>query len=94
LRALSPLVADSSFENLPVIFRMITVLVREPPQSLRPDLLDLLATLAHRTPRETAYFLRQSLASSHSTMTAWLIRQSLEEFPEEVRESLQAAARE
>jgi hypothetical protein len=93
LRALEPLAADSSFENLPVIFRMITALVREPPQYLRTDLLDLLATLAHRTPRETAYFLRQSLESTHSPMTGWLIRQSLDEFPEDIGENLRAAAR-
>jgi hypothetical protein len=93
LRALTPLAADSSFENLPVIFRMITALVREPPQPLKTELLDLLETLAHRTPRETAYYLRQNLESTHSPMTAWLIRQSLDEFPEDIRESLRVAAR-
>ena len=93
LRTLAPLAADPGFENLPVFFRLITALVREAPQPLRPDLLNLLATLAHRTPRETAYYLRQSLDATHSSATAWLIRQSLREFPVDIQEGLRAVAR-
>jgi len=94
LRTLAPVAADPDFENLPVFFRLITGLVREAPLPLRPDLLDLLATLAHRTPRETAYYLRQSLDATHSSATAWLIRQSLREFPVDIQDGLRAVARE
>ncbi len=94
LRALAPVAADLEFENLPVLFRLIATLVREAPQPLRPDLLNLLAALAHRTPRETAYYLRQSLDATHSSATAWLIRQSLREFPADIQEGLRAVARE
>jgi hypothetical protein len=94
LRTLATVAADPDFENLPVSFRLIVALVREAPQPLRPDLLYLLATLAHRTPRETAYYLRQSLDATHSPATAWLIRQSLREFPVEFQEGLRVVARE
>ena len=94
LRTLAPVAADPDYENLPVLFRLITALVREAPQPLRPDLLNLLATLAHRTPRETAYYLRQCLDSTHSPATAWLIRQSLREFPVDLQEGLRVVARE
>lgn len=93
LRILLPLIQDERFQNLPVFFRLIQPLARVVPASLRPDLLDLLIALAHRSPQETAYFLRQSLTMSNNPDTPWLIRQSAAEFPPELQESLRAAVR-
>ncbi len=88
LRALLPLVANPQFENLPVFFRLLQPLTCNVPLGLKPDLLDLLASLAHRSPLETAYFLRQTLAFPEATDTAWLIRQLLAEFPPEQQQML------
>lgn len=83
LRALLPLVKNPQFENLPVFFRLVQPLALNVPPGLRPDLLDVLAALAHRSPQETAFFLRQILSFPDAADTAWLIRQLLNEFPTE-----------
>jgi hypothetical protein len=93
LHALRPLIEDRQFENLPAFFRLIQPLARQTPSGLRPDLLDVLIALAHRSPSETAYFLRQTLESPNAVDTAWLIRQTLAEFPPETQTSLRSALR-
>jgi hypothetical protein len=94
LRAILPLITEGEFENIPVIFRLITPFTRALPAPLRSDLLDVMSALALRSPKETAYFLRQNLELPASTDTAWIIRQCLRQFPNETRESLHAALRE
>jgi hypothetical protein len=94
LRLLLPLINDPQFENLPVFYRLILPLTRTAPVRLRPDLLDVLAALTRRSPNETAYFLQRTAAMPNSPDTAWLIRQSLHEFPEKMREGLRDLSRE
>jgi hypothetical protein len=93
LRALGPMIEDPNFENLPAFFRLIQPLTRSSPPALRPDLLDVLAALAQRSAQETAYYLRQTLDMPKSPDTAWMIRQSLRNFPSEIQESLREAVR-
>jgi hypothetical protein len=93
LRALIPIIEDPEFENLPALFRMIQSLTRSSHPSLRQDLLDVLAALAHRSPKETSYFLRQTLKMPSATDTPWLIRQSLHEFPTDIQSSLREEVR-
>lgn len=94
LRALLPLVEDEDFENLPVIFQMLTLLVRSAPAALRPDLLEVLRNLAHRSPQEVAFFMRQNLAVPEAPDTPWLIRQILPAFSLEMQAGLRRALRE
>ncbi len=93
LRALLPLINDPDFENLPVFFSMIHPFIGNAPGVLRPDLLDVLVALAHHSPQETAFFLRQCLKSEVSIDTPWLIRQILLEFPPEIQEGLRQTVR-
>jgi hypothetical protein len=93
LRALLPIIADPAFDNLPISFRLITPFVRSAPSSVRPALLNVLAALAHRSPMETAFFLRESLTMSDSPDVPWMIRQSLHQFPSEIQQNLRAAMR-
>ena len=93
-RALLPLINQSGTENLPTIFRLLTPYLRIAPSRLRPDILTVLTTLAHSSPSETAYLLRQNLSAPDNPDTAWLIRQVLDEFPEEVQTSLRLALKE
>jgi hypothetical protein len=95
LQALVPLLEMDEFENLPVVMRLITPLVRAAPPGLRPDLLAVIKLMATRSPKETAYFLRQNLViKDENPGTAWLARQSLVSFPAETRTMLRAALRE
>jgi hypothetical protein len=92
-RALSPLLANSDFENLPIFYRLLTPYLRSTSSDLRPYVLEVIKTLARRSPTETAYFLRQNLEISDNQETAWMIRNSLEEFPETHQVALRNALR-
>lgn len=93
LRALLPLIQNPAFENVPAFFRLIQPLVTDVPSGLRPDLLDVLAALAQRSPNETAYFLRQMLTLANTPVTPWLVRQSMDSFPPDLQNSLRNALR-
>ncbi|MBU0512518.1 MAG: DNA alkylation repair protein [Chloroflexi bacterium] len=93
LRVLPPLVEDASFENLPAVFHLIAPLVRNVDTVLEVDLLGVLHALAQRSPRETAYFLRQSLIMSNRPGVTSLVWQSLRAFPPEVEASLRELLR-
>lgn len=88
LRALLPMISGSDTENLPTIFRLITPYLRVAPSRLRPDILAVLTALAHCSPSETAYLLRQNLSAPDNPDSAWLIRQVLDEFPKETQAGL------
>jgi hypothetical protein len=94
LRALAPILSRENYENLPVFFRLLGPLVRAVPAGLRHDLLDTLRALVRRSPKETAYFLRQMAEIPNSPDAPWLIRQCLSDFPPEIQLTLRAAARE
>jgi hypothetical protein len=93
LLALLPLIQDSQFENLPIIFKMIQPLVRSSPPAVKPDLLDVLTALAHKSPSETAFFLQHNLTAPNAIDTAWIIRQLLNEFPIEIGANLRKLSR-
>jgi hypothetical protein len=91
LLALLAQITDTDYENLPVIYRLLRLLMPTAPKELRPYLRDLIRPLAHRSPLETAFFLRESLAGSSNPIIPWLIRHSLESFPKDVQADLRAA---
>lgn len=93
MRLLLPVVKDPDFPNLPVIFRILQPYIRQAPSRLRPEILDLLTALAHRSPVETGSYLRQTLTLPDSPDTAWLIRQSASVFPPEIEERLRNTVR-
>lgn len=88
LKALLPLIEDHSFNNLPILYRVLNPLVRVAPSQIRPDLLPVLRSLAKRSPKETAYFLRHNLSAQD---TAWLTRKILAEFPASLQDNLREA---
>jgi hypothetical protein len=93
MRTLISLASDPAFDNLPAILLLITPYIRKAALPIRPDVLDLLAALARRSPRETAFFLRQNFESPDNPDTAWLARQTLQHFPEDVQTSLRNSLR-
>ncbi len=95
LKAMAISLANGDFENYPRLFRLLAPLVREVPIALRPDLLDVIQTLAERSPHETAFFLRSNLALMvDEAGPAWLIRNSVRYFPEDLQVSLRTALHE
>lgn len=90
LRTLLAQLNETDYENLPVIYRLLGLLIPTAPKELRPYLRDLIRPLARRSPLETAFFLRESLTSSDNPIIPWLIRHSLESFPQDVQTNLKA----
>jgi len=91
LRALLHLLSKTGHEHIPSVLRLMTNLTRVAPRPLRADILDILRRLVRISPQETAFFLRQNLTSPDNPDTAWLVRQLLPDFPENLRASLRAA---
>ena len=91
LRGLLPIIKQAGTSSLPAIFRLLVPYLRVAPSRLRPDILNVVAALAQCSPAETAFLLRQNLSAPDNPDTPWIIRQVLDEFPEETRAGLRAA---
>lgn len=87
LLAMISLLDDPKFENLPIVFRLLTPLLRIPPPALRQDLVDVLRSLIRRYPHEASFILRENLSADRPD-TAWLIRQVLTDFPADMQHNL------
>jgi hypothetical protein len=94
LRALIPLISSPDYDNLPILFQLLSPFARKAPLNLRPDVVGTFRSLALRSPKETAYFLHQNLEAPENPDTAMLIRQCLPSFPQDLQEALRFALRE
>ncbi|BCY16325.1 hypothetical protein hrd7_01740 [Leptolinea sp. HRD-7] len=87
-RALQGLIEDREFENLPVVFRLLTTPLEMTNRSTFHELEKMIILLARRTAVETVFFLRQCYNRTGNVMLARLIRKCLPEFPIEMQNSL------
>ena len=94
LYAIHTLLSLHEYDNFPQIIQLMTPYTRKAPLQVREDVLDALTALALRSPKETAYLLRQSLNSPDNPDTSLLIRKMLPVFPSDLQESLKQALRE
>lgn len=93
LRVLQSFPIDAMRLHLPGIFKLITPYVRQARFEIRPDVLGVLQALANCSPKETAYFLKQTLETSQSPDAPMLVRQLLTVFPPDLQEDLQTTLR-
>jgi hypothetical protein len=91
VRLLTGLADDPGFDNLPTLYLRARVMIQRAPSELQPDLADLIAALARRSPPETAHYLEKCLKGAQGGGTASLIRRSLRSFPLEEQLRLRAA---
>jgi hypothetical protein len=91
LHALLAIIEDESFQNLPVIYHLVSPSMHGLPANLQADLLAVLQALARRSPAETAYFLRQMLTVVQDSLIPRLVRRCLPIFTPEIQASLRAA---
>lgn len=92
LRALISLLEDPNFGNLPILYRLLTPLVRVPPPALRQDLVEVLRNLIHHYPQEASYILQENLSEDRPD-TAWLARQVINDFPTDMQNKLRELLR-
>ncbi|NPV55865.1 MAG: hypothetical protein HPY76_04205 [Anaerolineae bacterium] len=74
IHALTALLEDRSFTNLPPIYDAIMPLISDPPQALVLELQRLLALLLVCSPGETVYVIKQVLRSKPGVNTRKLVR--------------------
>jgi len=93
LMAINPLITSSEYPNIPTFYRLVSPYVRSLPSPLRENVREIIESLAKRSPKETAHFLRQHLMITDNQDAAWLTRQCIELFPTELQESLRSLLR-
>jgi len=90
LKALLPILKDSSYENLPVIYGLLVPILHAAPAILHNDLLEIVQVLVQRSPVETVHLLREAATKSSNPNTRRLIRRSLHLLPPSEQNSLRA----
>jgi hypothetical protein len=93
-RALLGVIEDREFENLPVIYRLLTYPVETTDRSTMHELEPLIIAMVRRSAMETSYFLRQSYNRTHNPILARLIRKCLPIFPQESQAALRKVVQE
>lgn len=88
--AITKLVNDREFENLPAVYNAVNPLVVVTPDKLQYELRILITQLARRSPTETAFFLRQAMGPHPTPTLVRLIRRILPEFPEETQDRIKS----
>lgn len=91
LRGLQASFERSDFNNFPQAFRLLSPIIQKPDSSCMEELQNLVETLIHLSPTETAFFIKQSLSISRSTETTRLIKRILPLFPDKIREDIKSS---
>jgi len=77
LRAVQNMMDNRAFQNLPVVFTLITPLYSDPRITLQKDLTELTRKLAERSQPETASFLISMIELNQKDSVAALVRKLL-----------------
>jgi hypothetical protein len=85
IMAILPVIDDSSFDNLPIIFKIISPVLQDFQDGYKNDLREILAALTRRSSTETVFFLRQMISLTDDPALVTFVRQCLPDFPEDAR---------
>ena len=81
LQALLPMIADSTYENLPTILDIVEPIIEEAPTTLQNELIDLIVALYRTSASETTFMLKHILTNTENTMTVLTMRRIVTSFP-------------
>jgi hypothetical protein len=90
-KALQGVIEDRNFENLPVIYRLLTSPLEMTNRATIHHLETLITSLARRSPVETAFFLRQCYMRTNNPILSRLVRKCLPVFPVDGQVNLRKA---
>ncbi|MDP1716093.1 MAG: DNA alkylation repair protein [Anaerolineales bacterium] len=94
IQALLPMIADTSYANLPPILDIVEPVIEDAPSILQNDLTELIVALYRASAHETTFMLKQVLTHSQNPMTVVTLRRISTSFPPplqaELRELLRA----
>ncbi|MBI3153369.1 MAG: DNA alkylation repair protein [Chloroflexi bacterium] len=93
IQALLPMIADTSFTNLPPILDLVEPIIEEAPSTLQNDLADLIVALYRASANETTFMLKHILANSQNPMTVVTLRRISSSFPPPLQKELRELLR-
>lgn len=93
LYALSLLVEQSHSDQLPRFFRWIRPFIQSDQSLIQPNLSQVIAALAFRSPTETAYVLKEVMSDTDGSAIEGRVRSYLQYFDEEISQSLLTSIR-
>lgn len=93
IQALLPMIADTSFTNLPPILDLVEPIIEEAPSTLQNDLADLIVALYRASANETTFMLKHILANSQNPMTVVTLRRISTSFPPPLQKELRELIR-
>jgi hypothetical protein len=93
LQALLPMIADTSYTNLPPILDIVEPVIEEAPSIIQNDLADLIVALYRASANETTFMLKHVLAGSENPMTAITLRRILPSLPPPLQNELRELLR-
>jgi hypothetical protein len=88
IQALLPMIADTSFSNLPPILDIVEPIIEEAPSTLQNDLAELIVALYRASANETTFMLKHVLRESQSPMTIVTMRRIVTSFPPHLQTEL------
>jgi len=93
IQALLPMIADTSFTNLPPILDLVEPIIEEAPSTLQNDLAELIVALYRASANETIFMLKHVLTHSQNPMTAVTLRRISSSFPPPLQKELRELLR-
>ncbi len=93
IQALLPMVADTSYTNLPPILDLVEPIIEEAPSTLQNDLADLIVALYRASPNETTFMLKHILTTTQNPMTVITLRRISTLFPPTLQKELRELIR-
>jgi len=88
IQALLPMIADTSYTNLPPILDLVEPIIEEAPSTLQNDLADLIIALYRASANETTFMLKHILTTSENPMTVITMRRISTSFPPPLQREL------
>lgn len=88
IQALLPMIADTSFANLPPILDMVEPIIEEAPSTLQNDLEELIIALYRASPNETTFMLKHVLENSQNPLTTITLRRIAPNLPAPLQNEL------
>jgi hypothetical protein len=88
IQALLPMIADTSFSNLPPILDIVEPIIEEAPSTLQNDLAELIVALYRASANETIFMLKHVLGDSQNPMTVVTMRRIVTLFPPHLQTEL------
>jgi hypothetical protein len=81
IQALLPMIADTTYANLPPILDIVEPIIEEAPSTLQNDIAELIVALYRTSANETTFMIKHILTNTQNPMTVITLRRIATSFP-------------